>query len=115
MYITIALAIFFTNLQVCDILRQSSIYQIVYMVQHFLCYRVSWISYYYWYFIYWCLLSKTLLLSFFKESSLWFEAAAWYWHFVDVVWLFLFISIYWWVIHYQFSQYFNKMNSTFTL
>jgi heme/copper-type cytochrome/quinol oxidase subunit 3 len=24
------------------------------------------------------------------------EAAAWYWHFVDVVWLFLFISIYWW-------------------
>ena len=26
-----------------------------------------------------------------------FEAAAWYWHFVDVVWLILFISIYWWV------------------
>lgn len=25
-----------------------------------------------------------------------FEASAWYWHFVDVVWLFLFISIYWW-------------------
>lgn len=25
-----------------------------------------------------------------------FEAAAWYWHFVDVVWLFLFISIYYW-------------------
>ena len=25
-----------------------------------------------------------------------FEAAAWYWHFVDVVWLFLFIRIYWW-------------------
>ena len=25
-----------------------------------------------------------------------FEAAAWYWHFVDVVWLFLFFSIYWW-------------------
>nr|YP_009232199.1 cytochrome c oxidase subunit 3 [Rhynchocinetes durbanensis]AMA20511.1 cytochrome c oxidase subunit 3 [Rhynchocinetes durbanensis] len=25
-----------------------------------------------------------------------FEAAAWYWHFVDVVWIFLFISIYWW-------------------
>jgi len=25
-----------------------------------------------------------------------FEFAAWYWHFVDVVWLFLFISIYWW-------------------
>lgn len=25
-----------------------------------------------------------------------FDAAAWYWHFVDVVWLFLFVSIYWW-------------------
>lgn len=24
-----------------------------------------------------------------------FEAAAWYWHFVDVVWLFLFIFLYW--------------------
>jgi cytochrome c oxidase subunit 3 len=25
-----------------------------------------------------------------------FEAAAWYWHFVDVVWLFLFAVVYWW-------------------
>lgn len=25
-----------------------------------------------------------------------FEAAALYWHFVDVVWLFLFVSVYWW-------------------
>ena len=25
-----------------------------------------------------------------------FESSAWYWHFVDVVWLFLFVSIYWW-------------------
>lgn len=25
-----------------------------------------------------------------------FEACAWYWHFVDVVWIFLFICIYWW-------------------
>jgi cytochrome c oxidase subunit 3 len=24
------------------------------------------------------------------------EAAAWYWHFVDVVWLFLFSCVYWW-------------------
>ncbi len=30
------------------------------------------------------------------EQHIGFEAAAWYWHFVDVVWLFLFISIYWW-------------------
>jgi cytochrome c oxidase subunit 3 len=31
-----------------------------------------------------------------SEHHFGFEAAAWYWHFVDVVWLFLFISIYWW-------------------
>lgn len=30
------------------------------------------------------------------ERHFGFEAAAWYWHFVDVVWLFLFITIYWW-------------------
>lgn len=28
------------------------------------------------------------------EKHFGFEAAAWYWHFVDVVWLFLFLSIY---------------------
>jgi cytochrome c oxidase subunit 3 len=31
-----------------------------------------------------------------KEHHFGFESAAWYWHFVDVVWLFLFITIYWW-------------------
>jgi len=31
-----------------------------------------------------------------KDNHFGFEAAAWYWHFVDVVWLFLFIAVYWW-------------------
>jgi len=31
-----------------------------------------------------------------NNHHLGFEASAWYWHFVDVVWLFLYISIYWW-------------------
>jgi len=31
-----------------------------------------------------------------REHHFGFEAAAWYWHFVDVVWLFLFVAIYWW-------------------
>ncbi len=30
-----------------------------------------------------------------KENHFAFEAAAWYWHFVDVVWLGLFIFVYW--------------------
>ncbi len=29
-----------------------------------------------------------------------FEAAAWYWHFVDVVWLFLFLAVYIWGSHF---------------
>ena len=31
-----------------------------------------------------------------KENHVGFEAAAWYWHFVDVVWLFLFAAVYIW-------------------
>ena len=31
-----------------------------------------------------------------KGDHFGFDAAAWYWHFVDVVWLFLFMAIYWW-------------------
>lgn len=31
-----------------------------------------------------------------EKKQVGFEMAAWYWHFVDVVWLFLFVFIYWW-------------------
>jgi cytochrome c oxidase subunit 3 len=41
-------------------------------------------------------LFRLYLNHFTREHHFGFEAAAWYWHFVDVVWLFLFISIYWW-------------------
>ncbi|MGE5548580.1 MAG: cytochrome c oxidase subunit 3 [Solirubrobacterales bacterium] len=47
-----------------------------------------------------CFLTVTLLRSlrgdFTPEEHVGFEAAAWYWHFVDVVWLFLFVWVYWW-------------------
>lgn len=39
---------------------------------------------------------RLYLNHFTREHHFGFEAAAWYWHFVDVVWLFLFITIYWW-------------------
>nr|YP_010691243.1 cytochrome c oxidase subunit III [Drosophila paulistorum]WBU93789.1 cytochrome c oxidase subunit III [Drosophila paulistorum]WBU93893.1 cytochrome c oxidase subunit III [Drosophila paulistorum] len=42
-----------------------------------------------------CLL-RHLNNHFSKNHHFGFEAAAWYWHFVDVVWLFLYITIYWW-------------------
>ena len=39
---------------------------------------------------------RTLKGHFTPEQHVGFEAAAWYWHFVDVVWLFLFCAVYWW-------------------
>nr|YP_010837452.1 cytochrome c oxidase subunit III [Doto coronata]WGC93417.1 cytochrome c oxidase subunit III [Doto coronata] len=40
--------------------------------------------------------ARMLSLHFDMNHHLGFLAAAWYWHFVDVVWLFLYVSIYWW-------------------
>lgn len=42
-----------------------------------------------------CLL-RHIIFHFSRIHHFGFEAAAWYWHFVDVVWIFLYISIYWW-------------------
>ena len=44
-------------------------------------------------FLFVCLM-RALAGHFTPEQHFGFEAAAWYWHFVDVVWLFLFIVIY---------------------
>nr|YP_009388956.1 cytochrome c oxidase subunit III [Gonatodes albogularis]BAX77890.1 cytochrome oxidase subunit 3 [Gonatodes albogularis] len=41
-------------------------------------------------------LARQALFQFTTHHHFGFEAAAWYWHFVDVVWLFLYVSIYWW-------------------
>lgn len=39
---------------------------------------------------------RAYYLAFRPNKHVGFEAAAWYWHFVDVVWLFLFVWVYWW-------------------
>ncbi len=46
-------------------------------------------------FLFVCLI-RAIKGHFTPEHHVGFEAAAWYWHFVDVVWLFLFASIYVW-------------------
>lgn len=51
-----------------------------------------------------CLIRQSLY-HFTTNHHFGFEAAAWYWHFVDVVWLFLYVSIYWWG-----SYFFNIAN-----
>ena len=56
-------------------------------------------------FLFVCLL-RQLFYHFTSTHHFGFEAAAWYWHFVDVVWLFLYVSIYWW------GSYFSSIIST---
>lgn len=46
-------------------------------------------------FLFICLL-RVFKGHFTEERHVGFEAAAWYWHFVDVVWLFLFAAVYIW-------------------
>lgn len=40
-------------------------------------------------------LVRAIKNQFTSENHLGFEFAAWYWHFVDVVWIFLFVWVYW--------------------
>nr|YP_010478338.1 cytochrome c oxidase subunit III [Nesophrosyne sp. 58 GMB-2012]UVI59782.1 cytochrome c oxidase subunit III [Nesophrosyne sp. 58 GMB-2012] len=39
---------------------------------------------------------RALKLHMSMQHHVGFETSAWYWHFVDVVWLFLYTSVYWW-------------------
>nr|YP_009128300.1 cytochrome c oxidase subunit III [Darthula hardwickii]AJP09352.1 cytochrome c oxidase subunit III [Darthula hardwickii] len=39
---------------------------------------------------------RLMKLQFSSNHHVGFECATWYWHFVDVVWLFLYILMYWW-------------------
>lgn len=39
---------------------------------------------------------RILFTQFRREQHIGLEAAIWYWHFVDVVWLFLYLTVYWW-------------------
>jgi cytochrome c oxidase subunit 3 len=41
-------------------------------------------------------LYRQLMYHFTRTSHVGFECAAWYWHFVDIVWIILFICLYWW-------------------
>lgn len=46
-----------------------------------------------------CSFIRVILNHFTNTHHIGFESAIWYWHFVDVVWLFLFVIVYWWGGH----------------
>lgn len=95
--VTILLAIFFTGLQAFEYITapftiSDSVYgSTFYLATGFHGFHV---------FVGSCFLTVCLIRLFLnhftKEHHFGFEAAAWYWHFVDVVWLFLFLTVYWW-------------------
>jgi len=95
--VTIILAVIFTGLQVMEYLEapfniSDSVYgSTFYMATGFHGLHV---------FVGTCFLAVCLIrltqFHFTKKHHFGFEAAAWYWHFVDVVWLILFVAIYWW-------------------
>lgn len=97
LYITVLLGIFFTLVQLLEYIESSfrvsdSVYGSRFFIMtgfHGLHVLVGT-----------CFLIVTLYRLYIGElritHHLGFEAAAWYWHFVDVVWLFLYICVYWW-------------------
>nr|UHM24565.1 cytochrome coxidase subunit III [Papilio machaon annae] len=97
LFITIILGIYFTILQAYEYIEApftiaDSIYGSTFFMAtgfHGLHVIIGTI------FLFICFL-RHLSAHFSNKHHFGFEAAAWYWHFVDVVWLFLYISIYWW-------------------
>jgi len=95
--ITITLGVYFTFLQAYEYLEASfSIADSVYGSTFFVAtgfhglHVIIGTS-----FLFVCLM-RLIINHFSPSHHFGFEAAAWYWHFVDVVWLFLYINIYWW-------------------
>jgi len=97
LFITILLGIYFTILQAYEYLEApfsiaDSVYGSTFFIAtgfHGLHVLIGTI------FLFICLV-RHINFHFSKNHHFGFEAAAWYWHFVDVVWLFLYVSIYWW-------------------
>jgi cytochrome c oxidase subunit 3 len=97
MYITLFLAKAFTILQVLEYIEANfTISDSIYGSTFFM--TTGFHGFHVFVGTYLLLVSTIRLLKyhFTSNNHFGFEAAAWYWHFVDVVWLFLFIIIYWW-------------------
>lgn len=95
--ITIGLAVFFTLIQAYEYIESSfSISDSVYGTTFFLLTGFHGLHVIVGTIFILVSLLRLINGHFTKTHHFGFEAAAWYWHFVDVVWLFLFVAVYWW-------------------
>nr|YP_010014982.1 cytochrome c oxidase subunit III [Halocynthia aurantium]QOI13833.1 cytochrome c oxidase subunit III [Halocynthia aurantium] len=97
LFFTLCLGVFFTMLQLMEYLDASfsiadSVYgSVFFMATGFHGFHVLVGSA----FLFVCLF-RLVLGEFSSSHHVGYECAIWYWHFVDVVWIFLYLSIYWW-------------------
>jgi cytochrome c oxidase subunit 3 len=97
LFCTISLALVFSILQCFEYFTapfniSDSIYgSVFYMATGFHGFHVAIGTLFLW--ICWV---RLFFYHFTRQHHFGFESAVWYWHFVDLVWLFLFISVYWW-------------------
>nr|YP_010947324.1 cytochrome c oxidase subunit III [Mustilizans capella]WGO62348.1 cytochrome c oxidase subunit III [Mustilizans capella] len=97
LFITICLGLYFTILQAYEYIEASfSIADSIYGTTFFMATGFHGIHVIIGTFFLMVCFLRHLFNHFSKNHHFGFEAAAWYWHFVDVIWLFLYISIYWW-------------------
>ncbi len=97
LFLTIGLALFFTMIQAYEYLETTfSISDSIYGTTFFL--LTGFHGFHVIIGTIFIIVSTIRLINhhFTKQHHFGFEAAAWYWHFVDVVWLFLFVAVYWW-------------------
>jgi len=96
-FITLCLAILFTQLQHCEYVESTfTIYDGIYGSTFFMATGFHGFHVIIGTIFIFVSLARFYNLQFSRTHNIGFESSVWYWHFVDVVWLFLFISIYWW-------------------
>lgn len=117
-FITLCLAIFFTQLQHCEYIETTfTIYDGIYGSIFFMATGFHGFHVIIGTIFLFVSLARFYNLQFSRTHHIGFESSAWYWHFVDVVWLLLFVSIYWWgnskgdeaYLYQSFVDHFNSL------
>lgn len=88
-------AAYVTNL---NLMRKQLIYKFTSNFIKFFILKIDYIIYFYLTDLH----KRMLKIQLREQRHIFFEVSAWYWHFVDIVWLFVFLYVYFWLTGYQF-------------